>query len=439
MRKNIFRFSFKEHLSVFLIFCLLVSQTIQVSFFDRTEAAADDYRDLVSIVVDRDTYGKLSSKIKRYSEDIQGYLGNTRVSLFVVQQDTPPEAIAAQNEKLYYDGDGKDGITSLVGTVLIGNVPIPVVHRDSESFPSLYPYVDFDEKRFVYNQHSHTYQYAPDASESTDVDIWHGVINPSVGRSWQGDSDIEKISEFLDKTHDFYTKSGKFVSSTLPPRVFYYDGYNESAAIVPKSVFQYDLYIKNIENFVYKRFTKYLLTDIGNAISNYDATHSDKELDEYIASLGYPKGSDTLSGELVSSLPDIQTVQPTSAYIKKFYEILNKKTLSDEQLFVHNAGRYTSGSTVRVDQATVQGTYMDEVAASILKEGNTALEQAIDNQINTSGYPKKVVIFDSINYRNNGAPDAFGTNTFSDKVYNGYFFGKKSSEITNPDQCTIAR
>ena len=71
MRKNIFRFSFKEHLSLFLVFCLLISQTIHVSFFERTEAAADDYRDLVSIVVDRATYNKLSSKIKRYSEDIQ--------------------------------------------------------------------------------------------------------------------------------------------------------------------------------------------------------------------------------------------------------------------------------------------------------------------------------------------------------------------------------
>lgn len=441
MRKNTFRFSFKEHLSIFLIFCLLVSQTIQVSFFDRTEAAADDYRDLVSIVVDRETYGKLSGKIKRYSEDVQGYLGNTRVSLFVVPKDTPPEAIAAQNEKLYYDGDGKDGITSLVGTVLIGNVPIPVVHRDSESFPSLYPYVDFDEKRFVYNQHSHTYQYAPDAQESTDVDIWHGVINPSVGRSWQGASDIQKISEFLDKTHDFYTKNGKFVSSTLPPRVFYYDGYNESAAIVPKSVFQYDLYIKNIENFAYKRFTKYLLTDIGNAIDNYDSANSDKGLDEYKASLGYPKGSNTLSGALVSTLPDIQTVQPISAYIKKFYEVLNKKTLSDEQLFVHNAGRYTSGATVRIDQATIQGTYMDEVAVSILKEGNTALEQAIDNQIKSANYPKKAVIFDKIAYKINANQNfyGFGATDWYTKVYNGYFFGKKSSEITLPDQCTIAR
>jgi hypothetical protein len=60
MRRNRFRFSIKQHLSVFLIFCLLLSQTVQVSFFDRTEAAVEDYRDIVSIIVDRETYSELS-------------------------------------------------------------------------------------------------------------------------------------------------------------------------------------------------------------------------------------------------------------------------------------------------------------------------------------------------------------------------------------------
>lgn len=164
-------------------------------------------------------------------------------------------------------------------------MPIPVVHRGADSFPSLYPYVDFDEKRFVYNQRSHTYQYAPDAREDTDVEIWHGVINPSVGRAWNEKADIQKIGEFLDKTHDFYTKSGKFQPTTFAPRVFYYDGYNESAAISPKNVFQYGLFMENVENFAYKRFTKHLLSDIADAVEKYDNQNADTELNEYIASL----------------------------------------------------------------------------------------------------------------------------------------------------------
>ena len=74
-----------------------------IPYTDNTE----DYHDLVSIIVDADTYGSLKSEIKQYSTDIQSYLGSTRVSLFVVPKNTPPEAIAAENEKLYYNGDGK--------------------------------------------------------------------------------------------------------------------------------------------------------------------------------------------------------------------------------------------------------------------------------------------------------------------------------------------
>ncbi len=97
----------QKYLSIILIFFLFVSQTIQVSFFDSTEAATDDYRDIVSIIVDKETYGSLASEIKRYSSDIQSYLGATRVSLFVVPSTVEPRSIAAKNESLYYEGDGK--------------------------------------------------------------------------------------------------------------------------------------------------------------------------------------------------------------------------------------------------------------------------------------------------------------------------------------------
>jgi hypothetical protein len=33
----------------------------------------------------------------------------------------------------------------------VGNIPLPIVHKDALSFPSLYPYVDFDDKRFIFD------------------------------------------------------------------------------------------------------------------------------------------------------------------------------------------------------------------------------------------------------------------------------------------------
>lgn len=163
----------------------------------------------------------------------------------VVDSDVTPAQIAAHNEKLYYEGtaqnDNIQGI--LVGTILIGNIPIPMVQGDSGLFPSMYPYVDFDQKTFVYNPESGQYEKMGSHRAMHDAaEIWHGVINPALGREWQGGSDIEMIGTFLDKTNDFYTKQGKFAQNliqTTSPRVFYYDGFAESKSADLRSVFQY--------------------------------------------------------------------------------------------------------------------------------------------------------------------------------------------------------
>lgn len=287
-------------------------------------------------------------------------------------------------------------MTSLVGTILIGNVPIPVVHRDGDSFPSLYPYVDFDQKRFVYESISGYYQFQNTALENTDVDIWHGVINPALGRSWEKDTDIQNIRNFLEKTHNFYTKSGRFQPSSLPPRVFYYDGVNESLALDPKNIFRYGLYIANAENIAYKRFTRSLLKDINTSLQLYDAANVNTQYQDYISKLGFGTGSDSFDEATLKNIPDIQTVRPIMTFLKRFYETINKKTLSDQQLFVHNAGRYNSGATVRLDQASTRATLTDELAINTIKAGNDALEKAIDDQIQSKNYTQKIVIFDKV-------------------------------------------
>jgi hypothetical protein len=184
----------RQYISTALIFTLLVSQTIRVDFFGEAQASQDKYRDIVSIVVDRDTYDAIDAEIKQYAEDIQTYLGSTRTSILVVDPDTAPAQIAAQNERLYYEGDGEEGTVShLVGTILIGDIAIPMVDAGDEQFPSVYPYVDFVDKKFVYDEASKRYiTAATDTQKIIEPEIWHGVINPAVGRTF------EKVSKEAD-------------------------------------------------------------------------------------------------------------------------------------------------------------------------------------------------------------------------------------------------
>ncbi len=407
-----------------------------MDFFDRAEAGPENYRDIVSIIVDRDTYWSQRSRILRYADDIAGYLGGVRTSILVVDNETPVATIATKNEKLYYEWDGEKGTSNLVGTVLIWNIPIPIVEKDGIIFSSLFPYVDFDDKAFIYNPKTTQYEYAVSNNGTEAVDIWHGVINPSVGRNWSGVSDIAKIWQFLDKTHDFYTKSWKFTLNNIPPKVFHYDGFSESKSISARGLFQYALAMKNSENIVYNRFTKYLLRDISKALADFDAKESDPETTAMYASLGLPLWSDSLSEDQIQKLPDIQTKNVSLSFLKNFKSIFNDKALGEELLSIHNAGRYTNTATTRSDILPISITLMDDVARSTLYESNTALEKKIDSLLTDQKYAKRIPIFDEI-LTASGIP-IDRANAFTN-ISQNYVFWKQSTAIRNPLDCTIAR
>lgn len=430
-------FSFKKTIAMLLVFVLIFSQTFQFHFFGTAQAHSDQYRDIISIIVDNETHRALRSEIARYAEDIQRNLGSTRTVISVIDGKTTPANIAAQNEKLYYEGEDSDGVkTRLVGTVLIGNVPIPMVNAEGKYFPSIFPYVDFENKNFLYNEKSGRYEKVS-ALRSGDqsVEIWHGVINPSVGRDWNAGEDITKIKNFLDKTHDFYTKSGKFVAQTEAPRVFYFDGFSETKSIELRRVFQYGLWIANAENLAYARFTKYMLKDINEKLKDYDLKN-DAGYADLIASLGIDGldaskiSSNVLSDDLIAQTPDIQTSTIIENFLSSFDKIFNKKVLGEELAAVHNAGRYNSGANVRADLGSVQISLMDDVAKDTLKKANDALESSFDDFLKENSVARRIPILDSMTAR-------YGAGT--DLPFANYFFGTEGKNIQNAAQCMIAR
>lgn len=432
-------FSLKKGIATILIFSLVLSQTVQINLFPPVSASAEQYRDIVSIVVDRQTNSRIRSAIDRYARDIQASLGSTRVVISVIDDATTPAMIAAHNEKLFYEGDGDDGVKSrLVGTILVGNVPLPMVNADGKYFPSIFPYVDFDNKAFLYNPRSERYEQVSSLQSGKKApEIWHGVINPAVGRAWNGDADITMISDFLDKTHNYYTQSGKFAPTNESPKVFYFDGFAESKSIVMRSVFQYGLWIANVENLAYNRFSKYLLTDVNNALKDYDKNNNDGYAD-IIKSLGISglnaeqATSNTLSDDLIKTTPDVHTAAVLSGLLKSFHEVFNKKVLGEELAAVHNAGRYNSGASVNADLATIQISVADDVSSEILKHANDALEASFNDFLKTNSIARKIPILDSMTAHYGDAEDA-------NRPYKNYFFGRESATIQNAHQCTIAR
>lgn len=357
----------------------------------------------------------------------------------VTDENTVPAMIAAHNERLYYEGDETfDGKSQLVGTILIGNVPIPMVSVEGQHFPSLYPYVDFENKVFLYNERSDRYDRAPSLHGETEaVEIWHGVINPGLGVDSM-DGYYEKLEKFFDKTHDFYQKKNMFevTEEDEPPRVFYYDGFAEERAVTLRNAFQYGLWIRNLENLAYQRFSKYLLEDINEELKKFD-NKNNKSFHELIDSLKLPgidaemiTGGAAFSGEWIRQTPDIHTAPAILKMVKTFDQIVNKKILGEELAEIRNAGRYNSAERVRADLVPVRAAITDEIARSIIQKANDALEESFEGFLKDESLARKIPILDS-------ASAHYGNST--SVPYKNYFFGREGKNIQNSSQCTIAR
>ena len=105
--------------------------------------------------------------------------------------------IASANERLYFSGipDHGSKTQKLVGTILIGHVPLPVVHKDGRDFLSMYPYTDFFWSSFFSGiGETNRYEYIGAKPDKPEPDIWHSVIDPNSGSL---DQDVQKIRDFL--------------------------------------------------------------------------------------------------------------------------------------------------------------------------------------------------------------------------------------------------
>lgn len=335
-----------------------------------TRAEAKTNADIVSFIVDDDIYGGVvKAKVFQYAKDVQTYLPNTRVVIFPVQKTANPFSIASINEKLFYEGDG-EGLSRLVGTILIGEVPLPVVHKEEKAFMSIYPYVDFDSKSFIYDQTKKSYEYANSTLTNEKPEIWHSVIRPNTG---DASKDTAELVAFLEKTHDFYNKQGLFSAENTPtePRVFYMDTFHDQETSSPDIWKSYNLYLENIEDITYRRFNKYLAKKLYDASQGFYSIDSKSVQDPTIKSL-----LETYSGSTtdISQAPDITTKDIIEKSVKQFFEVLNAKYMGDVLRYVHNTGRYGDANGVRADSTPVVIAKKDLLMRTTLKDANTSME-----------------------------------------------------------------
>jgi len=327
-----------------------------------------EYNNLVAVVVDTQLDKNLNSyvglrgkypnelksstigeRVVRYANDLRQDNEQTDVRvIFFDSSKDDVKSLASAFENLYLN-------EHLVGVVIVGNIPLPVVNKNGNKFVSMYPYTDFEDKAFLYNEETQDYEINPSVT-FPKPEIWHGVI----------DGNQNDLAEYFDKNHLYYAGVPEY--SKFEKRLFYGDLVHEESNLNEDAYKYYVDSIKYMEDLAYMRYGKEWAQKVsGKILDNLPINKENPEAVKYLENL--KKGD-------FGTLPDIQTKQIIDQYLIPYFQLFSYY-LSQVNDLTYNTGRYDLSE---VDTPVSLISMKDEFTKQYLKNVNSALENQI-NQI----------------------------------------------------------
>jgi len=461
----------QKSLSSLLLFSMFFSLTFRIPFFDfKVFAWSSEYYNLVSIIVDEDTYDEVKSEIKRYANDIQGVLENTKVVILPTPVNIPSFNIASLNESLYFNwykwiDKTVDFESKLIWTVLVWNFNLPLVFDWSNSSRTILPFTDFEDKVYIYDHATNSYIKNNDNRDGLKSEIWHWVISPNF---WDIDKNIEWLKEYFNKNHDFYVWTWDFqlsdwilnwdknswIPDSYEPFVFYYDQFREEKGLNYTNYKWYEAYINNKEDIVYSRFTKELANKISDALlwtANDKIWSMVNDLSDKIDWLWDESPFWEIPSDLsnfesqwpeTDNSPDIQTRYITENMTNKFLEVFAKGVIWEFRTDVHNAWRYNKvWWEVNVDLIPYLVTVLDIVNDGIIQDVNNEIENEIDDLVK-NWLSRNIAIptwyRDEIRWPNYWTWYIYNSTSCWNEDIN-YLNWINANNITNASECSIYR
>lgn len=200
---------------------------------------------LVAVLVDDKIYDTIEDDLKRYASDYiqKKYPHSKALVLKINTKEYSAPEIVKLLENLYFDGL-KDQSSSLIGLVLIGNIPLPVVKYGDYIFPSIYPYVDFLEQKYVWDEES---GYFANHLENGQAEIWHGIIN--------FEHNVQSYHNFLKKLQKYDNNPSAFADQ----KIWYDDFIALKKNFLDEAYNMYQNKLIFAEDLIYHRYTNLLI------------------------------------------------------------------------------------------------------------------------------------------------------------------------------------
>ncbi len=446
--------------SSFLIGAILFSITFrfpisEISLFDWAQAWWNKVYSLVSVLVNEDIYDSIKSEINTYSEDIQKQLNNARVVIIPTPKNASAFQIASLNENLYYEWYKwvkKDSAfeSKLIWTVLIWDFDLPVVFDWTKASKTIFPFVDFDDKKYFFNHKTSRYEINQNNLNWLNAEIWHWIISPNL---WTKEENIKAIKDYFEKNHNFYKWTWNFENSkwipnwkkdeelltNYKPFVFYFDQFREQESISYTKYKWYEAYLWNKEDLVYSRYSKELAEKLKKLI----LTESNTEISSLIKNINSNFDPKTLwSWPDLAQSSDIATRYITDNVVKSFLEVLNSSTIWDSKKDVFNSWRYNwSWTQVNVDFVPYIISILDTVWDAVIKWANNDLENNIDLLVK-NWLSRNIAVPTDINIKTSyetspSTETEPATSITCEKSYEHFFYWKQWRNTNSASDCSI--
>jgi hypothetical protein len=414
----------------------------------------------VAILVDDTIYKNIQDDLQRYATQyIQQEIPDSKALVMPLNlKNIDAPQIYKMLENIYFDGlEGAN--STLLGVVLVGNIPLPVVNQNGYIFPSIYPYVDFEQQKFVRNPLEG--YFVPNGNPNGQAEIRHGLIDYG--------SDITAYHQFFTKLKKYITNPKAFIGQD----VWYEDILANQQGFLQDNLQYYQNKLLFSEDIGYQRFTPLMLNlfQAGQTDSMSDITDdlfaSFNELGgngmsdtfTYTGADGKPVTSN-VSDALGSTTEKGVSTKTVEKSIKtsflldypSLYSVQNSVTLRDNVLAggrwvdIYRDGNSTTGQAnlkakadSSLDKINLKDTVNigNDALKGILISFNDRLEKAVDDKIEKEKYDMDIVI--PTEYWKETSFRKRGKCIRQPNRYKNYYFGKEASLIANAQELSIYR
>lgn len=473
-------------ISLFLFF-YCISFLLNIFYympFDETQAYdPKDSSNIVAIVVDSDVYEHNENEISWYAQEyVQQRIWNSKALVLPINVDNfHAKDVMNMLENLYFEWE-KDTPSELLWTVLIWDVPLPVVNKEWFVYPSIYPYTNFENKKFIYDDVSWFFEYT--WTSNYESDIWHGMINFDENDSY---------SEFFNKLSEYASNPDDFVDR----KMWYEDFIHMKEVFNEQSLVNYINNFIFLEDIIYNRYTpalfsifeqqqKWDLEDkIDDSWEGLDWAREDAmsmldwatwDFDEFASvsqsyfdqiewfqdNFMWEDAKDAVSDSSdSSSMPTLTIQNSLENFFRKFPQLFWPTYFSDMSDNVNAAGRWdyaedqTQIMTDDVDNTIEKISIRDDMAESNLLSFNTLIEDAINQKIDDQNYYMNIPIIERYDYAHwedqrsasrNYAPDwawwscsrsSWSISSTYWYTYENFYFGLPASEISTAEEINV--